>query len=182
MNEPLPQIPPLGGLCSYEEASRTSLSVEDCVEWLKRLHYVWKRLHQIFTSHITAEPIYELKTAFSLHAHLCAEHAQAIRTRVSEMREPPLGLEVFVGWDQLALERRPTTLDVIPGKWWACAQSGWSHPTARHCSPHSGVFQPGVGSVLPQSSSYSPSRAMRWNDDHSQSRTRDTKLCLRGFQ
>ena len=94
MNEPLSQIPPLGGLCSYEEASRTSLSVEDCVEWLKRLHYIWKRMHQIFTSHITAEPIYELKTAFSLHAHLCAEHAQAIRTRVSEMREPPLGLEV----------------------------------------------------------------------------------------
>lgn len=94
MNEPLPQIPPLGGLCSYEEASRTSLAVEDCVEWLKRLHYVWKRLHQIFTAHITAEPLYELKTAFSLHAHLCAEHAQAIRTRVSEMREPPLGLEV----------------------------------------------------------------------------------------
>ena len=88
------QIPPLAGLCSYEEASRTALSVEDCVEWLKRLHYVWMRLHEIFTSHITAEPIYELKTAFSLHAHLCAEHAQAIRTRVSEMREPPLGLDV----------------------------------------------------------------------------------------
>ena len=87
MNEPLSQIPPLGGLCSYEEASRTTLSVEGCVEWLKRLHYVFRRLHQIFTSHITAEPIYELKTAFSLHAHLCAEHAQAIRTRVSEIRE-----------------------------------------------------------------------------------------------
>ncbi len=90
----VPAIPPLGGLCTYDEASRTGLSVEGCVEWLKRLHYVWKRLHQIFTAHITAEPIYELKTAFSLHAHLCAEHAQAIRDRVSEMREPPLGLEV----------------------------------------------------------------------------------------
>ena len=77
------KMPPLAGLCSYEEASRTAMSVEDCVEWLKRLHYVWKRLHEIFTSHITAEPIYELKTAFSWHAHLCAEHAQAIRTRVS---------------------------------------------------------------------------------------------------
>src|SRR5439155_22418350 len=42
---------------------------------------------------ITAEPIYELKSAFSLHAHLCAEHASALRKRVSEMREPPLGLE-----------------------------------------------------------------------------------------
>ena len=87
-------IPPLAGVCSFEEASRTSLSIEGAVDWLKRLHYVFRRLHQVFTSHITAEPIYELKTAFSLHAHLCAEHAQAIRGRVSEMREPPLGLEV----------------------------------------------------------------------------------------
>lgn len=89
-----PNIPPLAGLCTYEEASRATLSLDDCVTWLKRMHYVWKRLHQIFASHITAEPVYELKTAFSLHAHYCAEHANAIRTRVSEMREPPLGLEV----------------------------------------------------------------------------------------
>ncbi len=89
-----PQIPPLAGLCTYEEASRSALSLDDCVNWLKRMHYVWKRMHQILTAHITAEPVYELKTAFSLHAHYCAEHANAIRTRVSEMREPPLGLEV----------------------------------------------------------------------------------------
>jgi hypothetical protein len=31
--------------------------------------------------------------AFSLHAHLCAEHLTALRKRVGEMREPPLGLE-----------------------------------------------------------------------------------------
>ena len=91
-NQPL--FPALAGLCSYEEASRTTLSLDDCVNWLKRMHYTWRRLHQIFTSHITAEPVYELKTAFSLHAHYCAEHANAIRSRVSEMREPPLGLEV----------------------------------------------------------------------------------------
>src|SRR5207244_2065932 len=42
---------------------------------------------------ITAEPIYELKTAFAHHAYQCAEHATAIRQRVGEMREPPLGLE-----------------------------------------------------------------------------------------
>jgi hypothetical protein len=35
-----------------------------------------------------------LKMAFSLHAHYCAEHAAAWRTRVGEMREPPLGLDV----------------------------------------------------------------------------------------
>ncbi len=51
------------------------------------------RLHGIVTAHITSEPLYELKTAFSYHAYLFVEHATAIRTRVSEMREPPLGLE-----------------------------------------------------------------------------------------
>jgi hypothetical protein len=60
---------------------------------LKRYHYAFLRLHEILTARITAEPIYELKTGFSHHSYLCAEHVQALRTRVGEMREPPLGLE-----------------------------------------------------------------------------------------
>src|SRR5262249_24958913 len=64
-----------------------------CVERLKRYHYAFLRLHELLTARITAEPIYELKTGFSHHAYLCAEHVQALRTRVGEMREPPLGLE-----------------------------------------------------------------------------------------
>src|SRR5438128_1524790 len=86
-------LPSLAGLCSMAEATRPGLSVEQCVTRLKRYHYAFKRLHQIFTARITAEPIYELKMAFSLHAHLCAEHVTALRKRVGEMREPPLGLE-----------------------------------------------------------------------------------------
>lgn len=76
-----------------EEAMKPGLSVEQCVARLKRYHYAFKRLHQIFTARLTAEPIYELKSGFSLHSHLCAEHATALRARVAEMREPPLGLE-----------------------------------------------------------------------------------------
>ncbi len=87
-------LPPLAGLCSFEEAQRATLSVEECVGWMKRLHYVLVRLHEMLTARITAEPVYELKTAFSLHAYLCAEHASAYRQRVSELREPPLGLDV----------------------------------------------------------------------------------------
>src|SRR5437899_7001170 len=87
-------LPCLAGVCSMEEAMMPGLSVEECVRRLKRYHYAFKRLHQLFTARITAEPIYELKMAFSLHAHLCAEHAAALRVRVGEMREPPLGLEV----------------------------------------------------------------------------------------
>ena len=88
-----PPIPPLAGLCPIAEAPRPGSLVEECVGRLKRFHYAFKRLHEILTARITAEPIYELKTGFSHHAYLCAEHVEALRTRVGEMREPPLGLE-----------------------------------------------------------------------------------------
>ena len=86
-------LPSLAGVATMDAAMKPGLSVDQCVTRLKRYHYAFKRLHQIFTARITAEPVYELKMAFSLHAHICAEHVSAIRKRVSEMREPPLGLE-----------------------------------------------------------------------------------------
>ena len=89
------RLPPLAGLCSFEQAQRSDLSVDGCVTWMKRHHYVLVRLHEIFTARITSEPLFELKTGFSLHAYLCAEHASAFRQRVSELREPPLGLDVI---------------------------------------------------------------------------------------
>ena len=89
----LPHLPPLAGVCLFAEVLERQLAVEDCVAWLKRHHYVLVRMHQILTARITAEPLYELKTAFSYHAYLCAEHVTAFRQRVSELREPPLGLD-----------------------------------------------------------------------------------------
>jgi hypothetical protein len=86
-------LPPLAGLMTMEDAQQSDWSVEESVRRLKRIHYALKRLHQIFTARLTAEPVYELKTAYSYHAYLCAEHVTAIRKRVGEMREPPLGLE-----------------------------------------------------------------------------------------
>ncbi len=86
-------LPQLAGLCTVDEAAKPGLSVEECVRRLKRFHYCFKRLHQILTARITSEPIYELKTAFAHHAYVCAEHVTALRTRIAEMREPPLGLE-----------------------------------------------------------------------------------------
>src|SRR5271166_4495653 len=86
-------LPTLAGLATLAEAARPGLSVEACVARLKRYHYALQRLHQILTARITAEPVYELKTGFSHHSYLCAEHVEALRNRVGEMREPPLGLE-----------------------------------------------------------------------------------------
>ncbi len=88
-------LPMFAGVGSLEEVSRSQLSVEGCVARLKRHHYAFKRLHQIFLSRLTAEPIYELKMAFSLHAYQCSEHVAALRLRVSEMRDPPLGLDII---------------------------------------------------------------------------------------
>jgi hypothetical protein len=85
-------LPPLVGLESMREGITTGLTVAQSVARLKRLHWALRRLHQIFVSHITSTPIYELKMAFSLHAHYCAEHVSTIATRVREMRQPPYGL------------------------------------------------------------------------------------------
>src|SRR5688572_14931302 len=112
-------LPSLGGLCTMEEAMKPGLSVEQCVTRLKRYHYAFKRLHQIFTARITAEPILELKNAFSLHAHICAEHTTALRKRVAEMREPPLGLEEIphpsleIAFDEILAA--PTTEQLVLG-------------------------------------------------------------------
>jgi hypothetical protein len=109
----------MGGLCSFDEAARPGLMVEQCVDRLKRYHYAFKRLHEIFTARITAEPIYELKTAFSLHAYLCAEHTLNFRARVGEMREPPLRLEMVphpaleILFDEILAA--PTTSELILG-------------------------------------------------------------------
>src|SRR4026208_1701098 len=88
-------IPALAGICTVDRAMQQGLSVEQCVTRLKRYHYAYKRLHDIFIKRLTAEPIYELKMAFSLHAHYCSEAVTAFRKRVGEMREPPLGLDVI---------------------------------------------------------------------------------------
>jgi hypothetical protein len=87
-------LPTLAGITTLADAARVGLSIEDCVRRLKRHHWAFRRLHEIFIKRLTAEPIYELKMTFSLHAHYAAEHAAAWRARVAEMREPPLGLEV----------------------------------------------------------------------------------------
>ena len=112
-------LPPLAGICSLKDAMKSGLSIEQCVARLKRYHYAFKRLHQIFTARLTAEPIYELKMAFSLHAHLCAEHVGALRKRVGEMREPPLGLEAVpdasleIFFDEILAA--PTTEELVLG-------------------------------------------------------------------
>jgi hypothetical protein len=112
-------LPTLAGLATIALAARPGLAVEECVARLKRFHHAFVRLHEILTARLTAEPIYELKTGFSHHSYLCAEHVQALRNRVAEMREPPLGLEVVphpalgVFFDEILAA--PTTAELLVG-------------------------------------------------------------------
>src|SRR4051812_45741632 len=86
-------IPPLAGVCSYEEAAQAVLSVDETVRRLKRLNYSLRRLHEIAAAHLTSTPEWEIKCALALHLWLDAEHSTLLRNRVAEMREPPLHLD-----------------------------------------------------------------------------------------
>ena len=83
----------LVGLHCMTDAISKGLTVSESVERLKRYHWTAKRLSHILISRITSMPIYELKMAFSLHAHYLAEHVEPFFNRVREMREPPYGMD-----------------------------------------------------------------------------------------
>ncbi len=86
-------LPSLAGLCEMRRAIRSDWSLDESVTRLKRLHYVLRRVHETLIARIPGEPIYELKTLYSHHAYLCAEQVTTLRSRIGEMREPPLGLD-----------------------------------------------------------------------------------------
>ncbi|MGH7560787.1 MAG: hypothetical protein ACRENB_07190 [Gemmatimonadales bacterium] len=81
-------IPELAGLASYGEAARIGYSVEENVRRLLRYQWVERRLMTALLSHLTAEPVWELKCGYALHQWLDAQHTDGIRRRISEMRHP----------------------------------------------------------------------------------------------
>lgn len=91
--DPIPGCPELAGLCTLAEAQQPGPSVEAVVTRLKRLHFATRRVHGLLLARLPSEPVYELKMLASHHAYLCAEITAALRARVGEMREPPLGLD-----------------------------------------------------------------------------------------
>lgn len=82
-------IPPLAGVCTYEEAAEPGLSVEESVRRLRRFHWVEKRLKEMLVGRIPGTPEWEVKGALSLHQWLDAEHAQVLQDRIQQMRSPP---------------------------------------------------------------------------------------------
>jgi hypothetical protein len=87
-------IPELAGLATYAEATRIGYSVDDNVRRLLRFHWVERRLMAALVAHLPAEPVWEVKCAFALHQWYSAEHVDALRNRIAEMRSPVPRLDV----------------------------------------------------------------------------------------
>ena len=86
-------IPELAGLCTYAEAARIGFPVEETVRRLLRLHWTETRLREIAVAHLPSTAEWEVKCALALHQWQDAEHANAIRQRITEMRSPPPRLD-----------------------------------------------------------------------------------------
>jgi hypothetical protein len=92
-NVPTIGVPPLAGLATYEEAARPGLGVDENVDLMRRYNRVEGRLYEIGAAMLNPVPEWEVKCALSLHLYLDGEHSLALRTRVAELRRPPLYLD-----------------------------------------------------------------------------------------
>src|SRR6476661_4154376 len=88
------QIPELAGVASYTDAARVGYSVDENVARLLRYHWTERRLMALLVAHLTAEPVWEVKCALALHQWQGAEHVNALRARIAEMRHPVPPLDV----------------------------------------------------------------------------------------
>ncbi|MFL5616246.1 MAG: hypothetical protein ACJ796_21450 [Gemmatimonadaceae bacterium] len=95
-------LPELAGLATYADAARIGFSVDENVRRLLRFHWLERRLMAILIAHLTSEPVWELKCALALHQWQCAEHVDALRRRVMEMRNPAPPLDALPADDPAA--------------------------------------------------------------------------------
>jgi hypothetical protein len=82
-------VPPLAGICTYDEAARIGFGVDENVARLKRFNWVEQRLTDLALTRLNATPEWEVKGGLALHIWLDAEHAKSIQSRVAELRHPP---------------------------------------------------------------------------------------------
>jgi hypothetical protein len=88
MNTSNKSLPELARLATYAEAARIGFSVDENVRRLLRFHWLERRLMTILIAHLTSEPVWEVKCALALHQWQAAEHVDALRRRIMEMRNP----------------------------------------------------------------------------------------------
>ena len=82
------KIPAIAGLATVDEAARIGFSVDENVRRLLRYNWCERRLMGTLIARLTAEPVWEIKCAFARHQWECAQHVDALRGRIGEMRSP----------------------------------------------------------------------------------------------
>jgi hypothetical protein len=86
-------VPELAGLASYSGAARIGYSVDENVRRLLRYQWTERWLMRDLLSHLTAEPVWEVKGGYALHQWQDAEHVDRLRRRIGEMRHPVPSLD-----------------------------------------------------------------------------------------
>lgn len=87
-------IPELAGQCTYADAARPGISVEENVRRLLRYHWIERRLFDAAVAHLPSTPEWEVKCALALHQYQDIERVHALRRRVAEMRSPVPRMDV----------------------------------------------------------------------------------------
>jgi hypothetical protein len=88
------KIPPLAGVCTYEEAARLGYPVKENVGYMLRYAWIEKWMMELGLLWMNPTPEWEVKEALSLHLWLDTEHAGMFRDRIGEMRNPPPRMDV----------------------------------------------------------------------------------------
>jgi hypothetical protein len=88
MTHPYDSIPELAGIATYASASRVGYSVSDNVRLLLRYAWTERRVMRLLVARLPWMPIWEAKCAMALHQWQAAEHVDALRIRIAEMRNP----------------------------------------------------------------------------------------------
>src|SRR5436189_2614739 len=110
------RIPELAGTAAYAQAARIGYSVEENVQRLARIHWAERRLMETMWAHLPSTPVWEVKCALALDQWYCAEHAAALRGRISEMRHPtppldePPSRELDAFLEEMLRSRNPIEL------------------------------------------------------------------------
>ena len=86
-------IPELAGLASYAGAARVGYGVEETVRRLLRYQWLERTVMRALVAHLPATPEWEVKGGIALTQWQCAEHVEALRQRIGEMRHPVPALD-----------------------------------------------------------------------------------------
>jgi hypothetical protein len=81
-------IPELAGVASYAKAAQIGYSVEENVRRLLRYHWAERRIMTTMLAHLASTPVWEVKCALALHQWQSSLRIDALRRRISEMRNP----------------------------------------------------------------------------------------------